>query len=328
LLIGCVFAAHVRGEDRITLLDSRQQPVTRAGQIVQYDADQLQLQSAQGTVSRVSVSRLLKIETDRCPEHQQADEAFAQGDHAGALRLYQAAYRNESRAWVKELLVARAIACQTNLGQAGAAASMFLALLEQAPKTPHVAMVPLAWRAEQADRTLSAQADQWLNDPQRPAARLIAASWLLSGPRRADAQKELAALVQIRSTGWLGVMAECQLWRTRTVTADAEEVQRWQAALQRISAGLQAGPLFLIAQAQTRLQQTDAAVLSYLQVALMHAEQHTLATESLWEAAQLLQRAQHIDEARRLYQQLSEQAADSPLATEARRKLQELEPAP
>jgi hypothetical protein len=327
-LIGCAGTAHAWGEDRVTLLDSRQQPVTRVGEIIQYDADQLQLRSPQGTVSRVSVSRVLKIQTDRSPEHQQADDAFAQGDDAGALRLYQTAYRDESRAWISELLVARAIACQTNLGEVGAAASMFLALLEQTPKTPHVAVVPLAWRAEQPDGTLLAHSDQWLNDAQRPAARLIAASWLLSGPRRTSAQQELTALAQNRATGWLAALAECQLWRTRTVAADAAEVQRWQAARERIPAGLQAGPVFLIAQAQARLQQTDAAVLSYLQVALMHSEHHTLASQSLWEAAQLLQHAQHSDEARRLYRQLAEQAADSPLANEARRSLQELEAAP
>ena len=83
-----------------------------------------------------------------------------------------------------------------------------------------------------------------------------------------------------RST-WIGQLAEAQLWRTRLVTADRDEVRQWQAALRRMSASSKRVRRFVVAQALARQGEIDAAVLAYLQVAWMQDVDRELASESL-----------------------------------------------
>ncbi len=328
LLLGPAVIPRANAEDRVTLFDARNRLVTRTGTIIQCDAKELQLQLPQGTTHRVRRDRIVSIETERCAEHEAADEAFVAGDDAGALSQYRAAYRVESRPWVQQQIVARSIVCLQQMGQTGAAATTFLALWQQDPETLWAQVIPLAWCAEQPDRLLEQKATGWLVEGQPAVARLMAGSWLLSGPQRAAAQRVLQDVVRREGDNWIGQVSAAQLWRTQVVDADAELVQRWQTGLQQLPAPQRAGPSFVIAQTLARQGDVDAAVLAYLQAAWSYQATRQLASESLWAAGQLLHGAQKQSEAVHVFRDLVRLAPHSPLADEAQRLIRQRDETP
>jgi tetratricopeptide (TPR) repeat protein len=320
--------ANGASEDRVTLLDRRDRLVTRSGEILTYDAHQLQLRLPQGTTQRVPTDRVVKIETEREAEHQQADEAFDRRDYASAFALYRSAYRSEMRMWTKQQIVARSVECLRQLGRFREATTTFLALWNQDPATPYFTAIPLAWRAEQVEREWESTALDWLDQSQPTVARLMAASWLLSGRHRTAAEKALVELTERETTNWIGQMAAAQRWRTRVVTAGRDEVLGWQSIVPRLPEGLRSGPSFVLAQALARHHAVDEAVLVYLRIALVDAPAGELAAESLWAAGQLLQQVPEPDEAQRIYRELIERHPDHLLVNEAQRAMRELDASP
>jgi tetratricopeptide (TPR) repeat protein len=325
LALTFLLAAPGVGQDRVTWLDSRDQQVTRAGEILSYDANHLQLRLPHGATRRVPADRLVGIESERGVEHQRADEAFDRHDYSTALSLYRSAYRDEMRLWKKQQIVARSVECLQQLDRIGEAAATFLALWKQDAATPYFAAIPLAWRAKPVDRQWENVAVGWLDRSQPAVARLMAASWLLAGRHRRAAEQTLVELTEREASNWIGRLAAAQRWRTQAVTASVDEVLAWRAALTRLPAGLRAGPSFVVASGLSRWNRADEAVLLYLRIALVDAPASDLAAESLWAGGQVLERTGHGDEARRVYRELIERHPDHPLTNEAHRTVRLLE---
>jgi tetratricopeptide (TPR) repeat protein len=315
----------------VTWLDRRGKPVTRAGEIVNYDAKELQLRLPQGGTQQVPTQRLVKIESERSRQHQRADEAFGQRDYSSALALYRSAYRTETRLWRKQQIVARCVECLHRLGRIADAAATYLALWKQDTETPYYATIPLAWRAKPADRGWENEALEWTDAGQPAVARLIGASWLLTGQHRAAADRTLVELTEREAAHWIGRIAAAQRWRMRDVAAsdaDLQELLGWQTTITQLPDGLRAGPAFVVARALARHNRPDEAVLLYLQVALVEEPGSELAAESLWASGQLLERAGRRDEAKRVFRELIDAYPDHPLTQEAQRAARSSEAAP
>ena len=187
------FWAVVAAQDLATILDSRQREVTRKGKILDYDADHLILQTAQGREVEIPSQRVIRVAPKRSADHVTADNRFDERDFKAALASYQRAIRPEKRNWVRRQMLAQIVRCYSNLGDRRSAASMFLILHEDDPRTRHFGVIPLTWRPWQPDRQSAAEATKWTGS-QRPVARLIGASWLLSTSKRPDSIRVLELL--------------------------------------------------------------------------------------------------------------------------------------
>jgi hypothetical protein len=303
ILAVCAVALGIAGaleaEDIVRVRDASGELVARRGEVVRYSARELQLKSPAGQAVRIPADVIVEVQTERTEAHVRAERAFEQQDYATAMQAFREAYGTEQRDWVRQEIVARLIVTMHSEGQTERAAAAFLGLLQADPETRFLEVIPLAWRPAEPDLAMRRRIDQWIAADQPPAARLLAASWLVSGARRGEADTVLQTL-QREQTPWLQQLATAQRWRLEIATSDAAQVARWQAELRRIPDTLQPGPAFVLARAQSRHQQTDAAVLHYLRAAWASSLPQELRRESLQEARTLLIAAGRPDEAQRL----------------------------
>ncbi len=184
----------VWAEDRVRIRTLQGELSERRGEVLRFDARQLELQLGSGTVTRFPSDRVVSVETPRSPAHVAADARWDQRDYAEALEGYRQAYRSERREWLRHEIVARSVICYDRLGQSSKAAELFVSLMSQDPASRFVSAIPLAWRPAELDRSWEATSRRWLNQTSRPIARLIAASWLLAGDQRESAVRALREL--------------------------------------------------------------------------------------------------------------------------------------
>jgi hypothetical protein len=175
------------------------------------------------------------------------------------------------------------------------AADRFTELVATNPQTRFFHLIPLAWQnSERIDGGLAGLFRGWL-DGNDPVRGLIAASWLLA----TDEPTALAKLKQLavssdRRIAW---MADAQVWRTRWIVADAAELGRWQAAIERMPEPWQAGPRLLAATLQKRLQPDESAAIALLQLPILFADRYRISGAALGEAHELLESLGRQDDA-------------------------------
>ena len=310
-------------QDRVTALDSRQREVVRTGQILRYDGRELRIRQASGNESRIPSRLVTDVQTTLLPAHEEADQHFEKGDFSTASTWYRQAYRSEKRDWVRRRILAQIVWCQRNLGQFRAAATTFMLLVKDDPQTLHFDAIPLAWRPQQPDVGFENQAKRWLASDQPSAARLIASSWLLSTSIQPAATRTLRELTRDKDKK-IQRLALAQLWRIQLVTVAKDDVtSKWVTTVESLPPELRGGPYFVLAQGLARTGETDAAVLAFLRVPIQYPRLRQLASESLWEAAQILEQGDDVSVANQLYRELTTQYADTTAAVEALRRLRE-----
>ncbi len=308
-------------QDRVVAVDSRQREVVRTGKILRYDGRELRIRLGSGNETRIPSRLVTDVQTTHVPAHLEADRHFETRDFATALTWYRQAYRAEPRDWVRRQILAQVVWCQQNLGQFRAAATTFLLLVKDDPQTLHFDAIPLAWRPQQPDAAFENQAIQWVAKDQPSAARLIASSWLLSTSQQAQASRTMRELSRDEDAK-IRLLAVAQLWRIQLVMAAKEDVtKKWISTIEKLPMKLRGGPYFVYAQGLLRNGETDAAILAFLRVPIQYSDMHQLASESLWEAAQLLAESEDPDAAKRLYQELVARYADTTPAVEALQRL-------
>lgn len=286
-------------DDQVTVRGEAGESTVRRGEVVRYSARELQLRLPSGRIARLDADQVVSVRTTRTPAHAEAASAWGKGDDARAAELLREAYRSESRGWMRQEIVARLVVAMRNLGQTDKAAAAFLGLMEMEPETRFAHTIPLAWTPAEPDLALRRRMDAWVRPDQAPAARLIAASWLLSGARRGEARRLLETLAR-DETDWIRQLAAAQLWRADVVTSGADQPARWRAELRTFPASLQPAPSFVVAHAFARHKQEDAAVLAYLRAAWDPWVADDLREAAVREAKMLLTAAGHVEEASRL----------------------------
>ena len=338
--IGCtLLTAPSRGaSDVITVVGQNGQTVTRQGEVQRYNRRLLQLKSSSGVVSRIPADRVIRVSATYLDGYQRAIRLEHKGNFAAALAEYQAAYRAEKRIWVKQQIVARMVACMHADGDVRRAITTYLAMMKHDPETRFRQVIPVPWRPAAQSLDFESEAKRWLLDKkQSRVARLIAASWLLSGANRQLAESALRELSEPRQRSstagergrsdgtrgrdagndWVTRLAETQLWRRRVVTVEAGELNQWQESFHLLPDDLKSGPAFVLALGLSRHRQLDEAVVAYLQVVWRDPPQVELAADALWSASKLLQQLGRDGEAKTLLDELIQAYPDSPFAAQA-----------
>ncbi len=291
-------------EDRVLFESRRGQELTLRGTIVDWDESSIQLRTADGSVRPVPVERVLRVETDYTPSHQDAIAAAATGRLDQAAALYQQALAEETRRWMRHRILRDLVQALRDTGHAREAGEMFLVLERDRPTVDDYAEMPLAWEPGVPSSDLDRAARRWIARDDLPAAVLLGASHLMATDRT-EALRRLDRLIENLSKNEdksdpVLLLAKAQRRRADLVTADAPTLERWAEAIDAMPESLRAGPFFLLGRGWARLGETDRAVLAWLRVPILYPNQTTLADRARRLAAELKRNAGQTDEAERI----------------------------
>jgi tetratricopeptide (TPR) repeat protein len=292
-----------------------------SGQIIDYTGRELSLRMLGDRVRAFPSSQVVRIETQRSRAHDAGNTLFERGDYRSALAQYRSAMTAESRRWVQRQILAQLVWCARRTDQIPAAVEYFRMIYAQDPTTQYLDCIPLAWSSSPLGEPIKPRAAATLLNEQSPAAALIGASYLLSTQSRGAAVTRLQRLATGKDKR-IALLAQAQIWRTESVTANQQTLRSWQAMVQRSHPTLRAGPYFVLAQAVARQQQYEQAALLFLRVPTLFGEQHDLSARSLAEAGRMLDKLKRPNEAAALYRQLIAEHPQSSAANEARSRLQ------
>ncbi len=288
-----------------------------SGEVLDYTGKQLVIKLPNGLQRTLPADRVLRIETQRSAQHEQADALFEQGKFEQAASLYLAEVRVQQRRWLRRELLAQAVWCQRNLNRFEAAAQLFLVLYQDDPDTPYFDCLPLSWAPRQPPAALEQRANQWLGGS--PVQALLGASYLMSTSQRPAALQKLSQLLADRDER-VAALAKAQTWRAKVATAGDAETRAWEAEIRRMPETLRAGPYFVLGEALARPAPQRAA-LAYLRVPVLYPRSRALAARCLLEAGAALDKMKQHVEAQRLYREALERFPETEEASEARGRL-------
>lgn len=307
-LLGLLFPAgnpvHAQdGVDTVIVLREPGSPETaeRKGRIASWTGNELVLETSGGS-RRIAGELIVAIRTSWSTEAESGRAALRACRWDDAAVLISQAIGIEPRPWAQAELRADLVRLFDLNRQTVRAGREFLSLLADDPSTRHYPAIPLAWETSLVNPEIEQFAEQCLA-VSSPAAQLLGASWLLGTSRRDAALETLQRLgrdIEPR----IAHLAAAQLWRTRWMTIDGAELQRWEEQLGRMPMPLRPGPLLILAEAQARLGRTDDAVLSLLSVPVIHSEHLAARRAALRRAAAILEASGRAAEARRVADEL------------------------
>ncbi|HEV3007088.1 MAG TPA: hypothetical protein VGX78_21635, partial [Pirellulales bacterium] len=150
-----------------------------AGRVVNYDANQVVIETNDGRALKRPGGLVVEIESRWSPAQTAGDGHYARHEFREALAEYDTALRKEQRRWVQRMIVARMVVCHRELGRLDAAGTRFLNLVRDDPDTPYFDAIPLTWLPGEPSPALEQAARQWLAGDS-PVANLLGASHLLS----------------------------------------------------------------------------------------------------------------------------------------------------
>ena len=310
-------------EDVVVLKPSGNSRTQRrvVGEITDYNGREIIIRTASGRETSLPADRVEEISTEYTEPHIDADALFAQRKFKEAFAKYKAALATEKRFWVQRQILASIAWCQRARGKAVDAAQAFLLIVKHDPDTPFYDAIPLVWRPGELPLEVQRKATEYLRDETNSVAQLIGASWLLSDTAQRSAA--IAKLESLTESGEKRVaqLADAQLWRTQLVSAGSGEVHRWQSAIDRMPESLHGGPYYLLGQLLAKEKRYDDAALALLRPAILHAQDRSLASESLLAAGEALAAAGDKSQAAICWQELVRDYDDLPAAAAAKNLL-------
>jgi tetratricopeptide (TPR) repeat protein len=298
----------------------------RKGEIIDYTGRGVRVRGISGRSKTIPLDEVIRIETPLCDSHELGNVAMTAGDYEKAVEHFETAVRNseETRTWMRRQILASVIQCQHSLGKHDVACHYFVGLLRNDADTPHFDAIPLAWLPSQ--RLGERQAERWIADDV-PAARLLAASYLLATGLREKAIGELQKIVQADKSR-VALLAEAQLWRVKVATASAEAVQQWARRVESIPQPLRGGPHYVVGQARAKLGDHDQAAIAFMHVPILFSHQSGLAAESLLAAGRSLTYSKRNTAAARLFHEVIRDYPKLPVAAEAQQRLEAIQKVP
>ena len=296
------------------------------GHILDYTGDGLQIVLPGGREKMIPPDQIVDVRLgDPSTAQRGARLAIEAGQFEKALSIYYKLLSSgaETRAWVQRDIRAEMIECQRALEQYDQAATSFIRLLEDDPKTPYFSSIPLVWLGGVpfAPKTLE-DAKLWLSSRQ-PTARLLGASFLLTSPDRERATEELMQLRENPDTT-LSNLATAQWLRTRILKASPKDIRRCQKAIEGLPVQLRSGPYYVLGQLYAARKEHRQAASAMMHVPILFPKQQRLAAESLLTAGKSMGKSGLHNEAVRMYQEIISNYPKSIAASEAKQRLQEL----
>lgn len=290
----------------------------RRGEIKSWEGGSLTFES-NGRTDSISNDTIVQIQTTWSADCLNGRQLLESRQFAAAIEPLAKAAAAETRPWAAAMIRADLVRSLSAIGNDFDALQQFLLILSQDPETRWMEFAPLAWEGGLVDSPMAALAQKCL-DSKQPNLQLLGASWLLGTPQRGAAVEVLKKLKQdIRPE--VAHLASAQLWRTELPQANEKEVESWARQVERMPESLRAGPLLLVGLANQRLKQTDRAMLSWMEIAILHADNYRLAALGLARSAAVLSEQGKTEAAKRIWIELTQRFAGTQWATEAESRL-------
>lgn len=320
-LSGIFLVAAAGGQDiLITQAADATAPTKRRGIITQWLGKQITLESS-GRARLVDSDTVIDLQTQWPDSYTQAVERMEQQQFAEAIPLLQAAITAELRPWARRAIGGKLLECLIRTGNEASAIGEFVTITREDPETRFFNLAPLPWVSSVFMGNISNQAAGWMqsNDP---IEKLMGAAWSMSGNGRqaaVTAMKELSG----NENPCVAGLAKAQLWRTQSMSASPDTIQRWESQLNAMPPSVRAGAYLMLADAQSRNELTDAAAINLMRIAVLHPEQHGLAAAALYRCADLRQNAGRLDQSRTLWAEVVRNYENTIWAKQASAKLNE-----
>ena len=311
LVIVCLSATTVRG-DEVEVWDvKRQEKIRYVGTILEYKQTFLSIELGNGALREVPVDRIESFTADWGPAFSQAEALSADFEFADALPLYRQAYRNHSSNWLRRHNVSRQIICMNALGQQVAAADLYIEeLLPVDDDALYLDVLPILWSRQTTTPQMIQRASSWIAADQNEIVQLLGASWLLDSPKRSDAVTTLNRIENSNNQS-LALLAATQNWRPLLPTVNENQLVRWKQIISRLAVPLRSGPYFLLAHGYSRNDQAQNAVLNWMRVPIHYPAKYQLSAEALLESARVLDQLKQDREAVRLLREVTGKYQDT-----------------
>jgi len=313
-------------EETVVVRGDGQAEQRRTGTIIEYTGEQLLLRHDGGREERIPSRQIVEVRGDWSASHRAANAAFDAHRYDEAATNYRQALQEERRRWVQRRVLAQLTWCYRYLDQTERAVRLFLTLYRDDPTTLDFSAIPLSWIASQPPADLDRHAAIWLADDEA-VARLIGASWLLTGSQRGSAQRMLQQLAGDPDAR-IAFLAQAQLWRTQAATASEQDIRSWRQLAEKMPPSIRSGPSFILGQAWSQRGQHAEAALAFLRPVVLDPSARDLIPHSLLAAGQELERMEQAAEAAGVYRELLADYADSSLAAQAKQRLSQMEGMP
>ncbi|HEV3022237.1 MAG TPA: tetratricopeptide repeat protein, partial [Pirellulales bacterium] len=234
------------------------------------------------------------------------------------VRELETALKKESRVWVRREIMAALVRAALRRGDFAAAGLRFQALVKSDPATRHFRLIPLVWGPEKITGEVRDEARAWMAGATEPG-RLIGASLLYTdrelGREARAVLKKLASSADPR----IQLLAQTQAWREEVLEGNPGKLQtaQWQRRVDELPEDLRMGPNYLLGRAYAARHDYELAAAALLWLPLVDDHDHRLAARACLEAGVALDKIGQHDEARTLFQEVTERFSDTPFADEA-----------
>ncbi|GIW98070.1 MAG: hypothetical protein KatS3mg111_1403 [Pirellulaceae bacterium] len=269
------------------------------GRILQFDQEWLVYIGADGQQHSVASDLVEQVDVQWANDAaRQAKQLVDRREYRAAIRALESAVKSGIPRWQQRLLIADLVRCVEAIGQPRVAGVLFLNLARSAPPLLVYADMPLTWSAQEPDASMAEQLDAWFTSSD-PHARLLAASWLLSGNRRQEAESVLTEL-QASSIRGIALLATLQAWRATPPTETEGRVAEWMAVRDSLLRPLQLGPTLWLAERLEATGHRELALGQWMRIVTQHGDRYHRWQVAAGRAAGLIQAVGSEDEAQRL----------------------------
>ncbi|MCA9128945.1 MAG: hypothetical protein KDB22_17785 [Planctomycetales bacterium] len=261
------------------------------GTITDFDAQTLFFTQSDGKVLQLPSDRVSRISVSFNGEVAEASNLVAEHRYLEAITKIKDCYQSVPQ-WQQQILVAQIVQSLAAIEDTRRAAIIFGNLTDAEPRPLlFYECIPLCWTVQETDAALLSEATNWLQS-ENESMRLIAASWLLLGERKAQAQTTLTSLKQSQ-VQVIAMLAGLQAWRLTPVTETKDRLVNWLAYRDSLPPPLQLGPTEFIADRLMRAGENDLAIGQWMRIAAQSSTQHHRVAQALESAANQLARSGH-----------------------------------
>ena len=294
----CLLTPLAVAEDIVIHQSVNGRVVRRAGTIIAWSGLTLRLQQS-GRTRDFSGAEIIAIETQWPDGYEQGLEEMARRDYRAALNSFTAALRQEQRHWVKNIIRSKQLDCHLATEELPAAAQTFFQIVATDPQSRFSVSAPLRWTGNQV--SMNQMASDWIKS-EEPIVQLLGASWRI-GTDNESARQVLEDLSRdIDPT--VAALAVGQLWNARQTKMSAPEIDVWLKKIETMPIPTRAGAHFAIAAAQSRSGFIEAAIASYMRVAILYPDHSLLAAPALYRSATLLHNTDRSNASQKLIAEL------------------------
>ncbi|MEZ6091724.1 MAG: hypothetical protein R3C05_27690 [Pirellulaceae bacterium] len=261
--------------------------VRLVGQVRAFEEHQVKLivddaVSAEASMEQsIAFERIVWIETDWSsePNVAAAMEAFEQGRFAESLQPLTEYVKTSNTQWRRLIAYGYLMLAAAELQRYDASLAIASGFYQSQPPDFLYHLMPIAWTTPVHSVARQQAAVAQLASSNRGVA-LVAASWLLAGPHREQADAVLQKISNDPADAVLARLADAVRWRLATGEDVAKSLDRWEEKIDRIPIALQPGPMTTIADRLRANGLSGEAAVWWLSVATLGKRAGRLADQA------------------------------------------------